>query len=95
MKELEVEQAENSTSPSELPSSHVALTQLLTERARDELNEGGDMLIANPNHRGAEWPSSDSEGEDSEEAEESEEGEEGVDFEVDRLGNRVAKTSLA
>lgn len=53
------------------------------------------MLIANPNHRGAEWPSSGSEGEDSEEAEESEEGEEGVDFEVDRLGNRVAKTSLA
>ncbi|BGP55367.1 hypothetical protein JCM8202_004707 [Rhodotorula sphaerocarpa] len=79
----------------EVMMKELEVEQAENKRARDELNEGGDMLIANPNHRGAEWPSSDSEGEDSEEAEESEEGEEGVDFEVDRLGNRVAKTSLA
>lgn len=80
MKELEAEQAEN-------------------KRARDELNDGGDMLVANPNHRGAEWPSSRSEAEEGsadedQSGDEQDEDDDDADYEVDRLGNRIAKTKL-
>lgn len=66
------------------------------ERARDELNDGGDMLISNPNHRGADWPSSGSEdaSDDGEEADSAEDEEDDADYEVDKLGNRIAKAKL-
>lgn len=76
-----------------------ALFVATLERARDEMNDGGDMLIANPNHRGAEWPSSGSEEEEGSEDEdqsgdEQDEEDDDAHYEVDRLGNRIAKTKL-
>ena len=41
------------------------------------MNDGGDMLIANPNHHGADWPSSGSEeGEEGDSADEDQSGDE-------------------
>ena len=65
------------------------------------MDDGGDMLIANPNHHGADWPSSGSEeGEEGDSADEDQSGDEqdedddDANYEVDRLGNRIAKTKL-
>lgn len=66
------------------------------------MDDGGDMLVANPNHRGADWPSTDSDEEDGtdedssgeEQDEEDDDEDDEDDYEVDRLGNRVAKTKL-
>ncbi|GAA6012994.1 hypothetical protein JCM10207_008406 [Rhodosporidiobolus poonsookiae] len=56
------------------------------QRLKEEANEGGDLLLENPNHSGGGWQQDLSE----EESEEEEEDE--SDYEVDKLGNRIAKT---
>ncbi|CEQ40403.1 SPOSA6832_02028, partial [Sporobolomyces salmonicolor] len=59
-------------------------------RAKVEMEEGGDLLIANPNHAGSAWRPYQSGDEEESEEEDEEVVEE--DFEVDKLGNRIEKT---
>ncbi|GAA6027395.1 hypothetical protein JCM8097_007826 [Rhodosporidiobolus ruineniae] len=60
------------------------------KRAKEEVEENGDLLIENPNHGGAAWRPN-REVSDEEESEEEDEAEQESDYEVDRLGNRIER----
>ncbi|GAA5970978.1 hypothetical protein JCM11641_004531 [Rhodosporidiobolus odoratus] len=58
------------------------------KRAKEEIEEGGDLLVENPNHGGGAWRPYHSDDEVSDEEELDAES----DFGVDALGNRIQKT---
>ncbi|GAA5825793.1 hypothetical protein JCM11251_000372 [Rhodosporidiobolus azoricus] len=62
------------------------------KREKEAIEEEGDLLVANPNRAGGAWKPYHSDEE--EESEEEEEEEEESDYEVDKLGNRIEKTTL-
>ncbi|GAA5860990.1 hypothetical protein JCM8547_007999 [Rhodosporidiobolus lusitaniae] len=61
------------------------------KRAKEEIEEGGDLLVPNANRAGGAWRPYHSDEEGGEEEGSEEEAEES-DYEVDKLGNRIEKT---
>ncbi|BGP07792.1 ribosome bioproteinsis protein tsr3 [Rhodotorula toruloides] len=60
------------------------------KRAKEEIEEAGDLLIENPNHAGGAWRPHHSDEEEESEEEEEEEEDDG-EYEIDKLGNRIKK----
>jgi pre-rRNA-processing protein TSR3 len=90
IREMEREQDERSESEISF-SEHVPSDDgRVAGRAKEEIEEAGDLLVENPNHTGGAWRPHHSDNEEESEEEEQEE-EDDADYELDKLGNRIKK----